>query len=234
MHAHTPIRTHSQELVTHWFWWTVCKASPCTDKQKISSDRYFSRCLLLGQRRAFISKSMPTLPAYVGVSMPLWSPLAEHSCKVSRVHQFVAFFHCKAVWCILGSTTRSVIYLHRWWNIHFPEKHIQLVPVNETFATIRPWHTLVRFKRASLQHINYDVVSTLWALCSQRSFFPLFLLGMIHCYQIDRHSSNFQIFSHKRFYILESEKSSFDQFAASFLDTNAIVFEVWIALVLLE
>ncbi len=73
MHAHTPTQCHSQEHLTHWSWRTVCEASLCTDKQKISSDRYLSCRLWRGHRWAFICKSTLTLPAYGGAAAPLWS-----------------------------------------------------------------------------------------------------------------------------------------------------------------
>lgn len=144
MHAHTPIHTHSQKHLTYWFWLTVCKALPCTDKQKISSDRYFSCRLTLGQRWALISRSMLTLPAYVGVSMPLWSCSLNTRAKCQESINACSIFTarlCSAFWVEMR-TTCLVIYLRRWWNIHFSEKDIQLVPVYEAFVTIRLWYTL--------------------------------------------------------------------------------------------
>ncbi len=208
MHAHTPIQTHSQKHLTHWFWLTVCKALPCADKQKISSDRYFSCCLTLGQRWPFISKSVLTLPAYVGVSMPLWSSSlnTEHSCKVSRVHQCVRHFPCEAVQCILGrdeNYTLGDLSSQVMKYTFFREGHTagpdEWGICNDKTMIYSGWSSRGRV-RNTLTMIYYLLSAKMELCCSQRKkkvcFFSLFLIGMIHCYQIDRHSSNFQMFSH--------------------------------------
>lgn len=139
MHAHTPTQTQSQKHLIHWFWWTVCKALPCTDKQKISSDN-FSYCLAaLALMTGFHLQKRANTAAYVGVGMPLSSPWLN---KASRVHQCIFTARlCCALWAEMR-TTRLVIYLCREWNLHFSEKNIQLALANEAFVSIRLWYTL--------------------------------------------------------------------------------------------
>lgn len=88
---HSPTWPHSEEHLTHWFWWSVSKASPCVKQQKISSDRYSSRCLFLPRKTSFHLQKHANIRAYVGVRLPLWSPRAQHSCGVKAPSTHAVF-----------------------------------------------------------------------------------------------------------------------------------------------
>lgn len=142
---HACIRAH----LTPRCWWAVCKALPCADKQKISSDRSTSCCLLLGRKMGFhLQKHCKHFPSYVDVNVPLWSFPCEHCTLMQNVRNpstLAPLSLQKLLCCILCReevTAGLVIYIFRWWNIHLSERNLQLVPVNEAFVTIRLWYTL--------------------------------------------------------------------------------------------
>ena len=63
-------------------------------------------------------------------------------------------------------------------------------------------------------------------------FFSLFLIGMIHCYQIVRHSSDFQMFPQKHFYVLDRRNPALSSPVPALWLPMQIFFEICIALVL--
>lgn len=73
---------------------SFCKASPCTDKQKISSDRYFSYCLLLLAALALMTgfdlqkKNAPTLPLMLPLVCCYHLPVRPLN-KAPRVRQCI-------------------------------------------------------------------------------------------------------------------------------------------------